>query len=109
MHSILKELILQRFQIEVNNFSAYGISKYLKGSKLSTHSDTGVYNTKRLITCLLYLKSAEKGGNLIFPEIEKSIDVEPNMLICFYSELKHEVSEIIEGERAVMILFAEAI
>ena len=101
--------ISERFDIVPDSFSEYGISRYPEGSKLSLHADTGVYNTKRLITCIIYIESAINGGDICFPEANKEISVEKGMLLCFYSELKHEVREIISGERIALVFFAEAI
>jgi len=104
----LHQLILDRFDIRINKFSKYGISKYPVGSSLGIHSDTGVYNTERLITCILYLSAANEGGNLCFPEINFEIEIKTGMLVCFYSELKHFVTKITRGERIAMVMFAES-
>jgi len=103
----ISKIIKDRFNIKISSFSKYGVSKYPKGSKLSPHADTGVYNTNRLITCIMYLDTAEKGGNLTFPQVNVELNVEIGMLVCFYSELIHEVTEIVSGERIAIVLFGE--
>lgn len=52
LHKRIHNLIVERFKISPDKFSDYGISRYPVGSKLSVHADTGVYNTKRLVTCV---------------------------------------------------------
>lgn len=108
VQSQILSAIEERFGIKPDRFSDYGISKYPTGSKLAPHSDTGVYNTKRLITCIIYLEPAIEGGILNFPEIGHEVIIQTGMLVCFYSELKHEVTEITRGERVALIFFAEA-
>jgi len=103
----IRKLIKDRFELSITKFSDYGVSRYPIGSKLSLHADTGAYNTNRLITCILYLKTPKKGGVLSFPEVNVNIQVEKGSLICFYSELKHLVTPIVEGERVAVVFFGE--
>lgn len=105
LKSNLQSLVKERYHIDAKGFTKYGVSKYPVNSKLSLHADTGVYNTDRLITFVIYLESPSNGGEIEFPEVEMLIKPQKGMLLSFYSELKHSVRMIERGERIALIFF----
>lgn len=72
---------------------------YPKGSHYARHSDRFRSNSHRVISFVLYLNpewNAGDGGELvIYPENSEEVKVEPVLgkLVCFRSELEHEVLE----------------
>lgn len=108
LRSRITTVVLTRFHLERVRLSEYSFSRYLHGASLALHADSGVYNTRRLVTCLLYLGERFDGGEISFPEVGVEIRPRPGSLLCFYSELRHEVHTVRNGSRTVLVMFAEA-
>ena len=86
---------------------SYFYSHMKKGGKNSLHVDN--YNEKysKDYSVILYLTNSYSGGNLVFPEQDLTIKPEPGTLIAFIGteDLKHEVQEVIDGDRVNIICF----
>jgi hypothetical protein len=86
---------------------SYFYSHMKKGGKNSLHIDN--YNEKysKDYSVILYLTNSYSGGNLVFPEQDLTIKPEPGTLIAFIGteDLKHEVQEVIDGDRVNIICF----
>jgi hypothetical protein len=86
---------------------SYFYSHMKKGGKNSLHVDN--YNEKysKDYSVILYLTNSYSGGNLVFPEQDLTIKPEPGTLIAFIGteDLKHEVEEVIDGDRVNIICF----
>ena len=86
---------------------SYFYSHMKKGGKNSLHVDN--YNEKysQDYSVILYLTNSYSGGNLVFPEQNLTIKPEPGTLIAFIGteDLKHEVEEVIDGDRVNIICF----
>jgi hypothetical protein len=86
---------------------SYFYSHMKKGGKNSLHVDN--YNEKysKDYSVILYLTNSYSGGNLVFPEQNLTIKPEPGTLIAFIGteDLKHEVQEVIDGDRVNIICF----
>ena len=86
---------------------SYFYSHMKKGGKNSLHIDN--YNEKysKDYSVILYLTNSYSGGNLVFPEQDLTIKPEPGTLIAFIGteDLKHEVQEVIDGDRVNIIFF----
>lgn len=94
----------------LNNFTISGfvLSKYVSGSHIREHSDTGVNSTKRLVTCVQYFNDEYSGGQLLFPRFDISYRPNKGELILFYSEYSHAVKQIISGIRYCMVSFVNS-
>lgn len=105
----LKLILQKQFGISKFEFGEFMTSRYEVGSHIKPHSDTGVYSTNRLITCILYLNQEFKGGELYFPDFNFSFKPSTGDLIAFWSEYSHGVSELLSGERACCVFFARSL
>lgn len=86
---------------------SYFYSHMKKGGKNELHVDN--YNEKYLkdYSAILYLTDSYSGGSLNFPEQDLIIKPKPGTLITFIGteNLKHEVQEVIDGDRVNIICF----
>jgi hypothetical protein len=86
---------------------SYFYSHMKKGGKNSLHVDN--YNEKyaKDYSVILYLTNSYSGGNLVFPEQNLILKPDPGTLVAFIGteDLKHEVTEVIDGNRVNLICF----
>jgi hypothetical protein len=86
---------------------SYFYSHMKKGGKNDLHVDN--YSEKYFndYSAILYLTDSYSGGNINFPDQDLNIKPKPGTLITFIGtdELKHEVQEVIDGDRVNIICF----
>jgi hypothetical protein len=86
---------------------SYFYSHMKRGGKNSLHVDN--YNEKysKDYSVILYLTNSYSGGNLVFPEQDLTLKPDPGTLVAFIGteDLKHEVTEVIDGDRVNLICF----
>jgi Rps23 Pro-64 3,4-dihydroxylase Tpa1-like proline 4-hydroxylase len=104
----LRQDVVARFGAPIDVMSRGMISKYVVGSHIRAHRDTGVYSTNRLVTCVAYLNDQYEGGALTFPQFGGSLSPNRGDCVCFYSELLHGVNEITAGTRYCIVWFGES-
>lgn len=76
----------------------YAILRYNSGQEYKSHYDGGSTDISRQLSCICYLNSDYKGGDLEFPNFKVKIKPEPGMLIIFpssfpYMHIAHPVTE----------------
>jgi hypothetical protein len=86
---------------------SYFYSHMKKGSKNTLHVDNYNEQYSKDYSVLLYLTNSYSGGNLVFPEQDLSLKPKPGTFIAFIGteDLKHEVEEVIDGDRVNIICF----
>ena len=105
--AIVNTLAMRQWSITISEFSRCVISKYGTGPGLEDHADTGVYNTNRILTVILYLNSNFSGGEIVFPR--QNIEFSPRQgdIVIFFSEYIHAVKPVTHGDRYVLVFFGE--
>ena len=105
----LYDHIKSSFQISGFTFGEFMFSKYKLNSHIKPHSDTGIYSTNRLITCVLYLNDLFEGGELYFPDFDYEYKPKKGGIITFWSEYSHGVKKLVLGERYCIVFFARSV
>jgi len=106
--------IFNSFSIDKEIYpSLLGFAKTSRGETGSPHSDSTGNNGEdngtsyRKFSALIYLGGTFSGGNLFFPNQDKTIIPQPNLLVMFPStyEYMHGVTEIFSGVRYSLTSF----
>ena len=86
---------------------SYFYSHMKKGGKNDLHVDNHSKEYFNDYSAILYLTDSYSGGNINFPDQELNIKPKPGTLVTFIGteELKHEVQEVIDGDRVNIICF----
>lgn len=79
------------------------VARYNKGGHYAPHTDAG--DSKRTLSCILYLNDDFAGGNLFFPLQDITITPKPGMLVLFPSNFIyiHQSTPITEGCKYAVI------
>lgn len=86
---------------------SYFYSHMKKGGKNNLHIDNHSEKYLKDYSAILYLTDSYSGGSLNFPEQDLNLKPKPGTLITFIGteKLKHEVQEVIDGDRVNIICF----
>jgi hypothetical protein len=86
---------------------SYFYSHMKKGGKNSLHVDNYSEEYANDYSVILYLTNTYSGGLLIFPDQDLILKPQPGTLVAFIGtdDLKHEVTEVIDGDRVNLICF----
>jgi Rps23 Pro-64 3,4-dihydroxylase Tpa1-like proline 4-hydroxylase len=98
----IKEIIKDKYGIDVAEKRDPHIAKWSPGMHLDTHVDDLSLNTsKNHISTVIYLNNEYTGGEIFFPKQNKRISPDPGDLIIFPGNYNypHEVVEILSGNR----------
>ena len=106
--SKFKTFLDEKFEITNYYFGEFMFSKYKLNSHIKPHSDTGIYSTNRLMTCVLYLNEEFEGGELYFPDFGYEYKPKQGDIISFWSEYSHGVKKLTNGERYCVVFFARS-
>ncbi len=101
------DLITKKWQFRDLVIRRLGLSKYEMGARVGRHRDTNYDETRRIVTCVIYLNEDFEGGRLIFPELDVAIEPTAGMLVLFLSELIHETEVADTRSRYCLVGFAE--
>jgi hypothetical protein len=113
---ITKELVENKFNKKVSVKNCVYVNMLTGGSN-PEHTDMGgishpdqqkvADDHNFQYSGLLYLNDGYEGGHLNFPEHNFKIVPKSGMLVFFHGhhELKHEVTEVISGERKNLVMF----
>lgn len=94
----LKIYLNQTCYLGIRDYEVH-FAVYPKGTFYARHSDRFRHNAHRVISFVLYLnpdwERADGGQLMIYPESGKPIEILPEAgkLVCFRSEIEHEVLE----------------
>jgi len=107
LSSLIRKLASETWGIPITGFSRTAVSKYEDSPGIDNHADSGVYNTNRILTIVLYLNEDFEGGKLLFPK--QAVELSPHQgdIVVFFSEYVHSVTPILHGRRYAMIFFGE--
>lgn len=111
--SIVKEYFLEKYEIlgtlEFNRI--FGVTMF-EGAELPAHRDEDANNEglfdgrKRSHVCSLLLNDDYEGGELVFPEQDKSIKAKAGDMVVFPGYyVSHGVAKITKGTRRVLLVF----
>ena len=110
---ILEEYFLDKYEMlgELKFNRVFGVTMH-EGSELPGHKDEDANNDgifdgkKRSHVCSVILNDDYEGGNLLFPDLEKSISPKAGDMVAFPGYyVKHGVSKITKGTRRVLLVF----
>jgi hypothetical protein len=78
-----------------------------KGGKNPLHVDNYDEKHSKDYSAILYLTNSYSGGNVVFAKQDLIIKPDPGTLVTFIGteDLKHEVQEVIDGDRVNVICF----
>jgi hypothetical protein len=86
---------------------SYFYSHMKKGGKNPLHVDNYDEKHSKDYSAILYLTNSYSGGNVVFAKQDLIIKPDPGTLVTFIGteDLKHEVQEVIDGDRVNVICF----
>lgn len=93
------------WNISLNEVSGTQLVKYVPGSHIRTHTDSGTKYSRRVMSVVAYLNDEYEGGHLSFPSLSFQIKPHTGSAIIFPSDYPHSVRVISAGLRYAFVTF----
>ena len=104
INSLIKPLIKQVWQIDLEEHSGTQMIRYGKGGHYVPHSDGGRDDlAERYFTVVCYLNDDFEGGHTSFPSLGAIIRPKTGQAVIFPSRYLHCAEPVTRGEKLVLI------
>lgn len=99
------QTVKNEWSISLNEVSGTQLVKYVPGSHIRTHTDSGTKFSRRVMSVVAYLNHDYEGGHLCFPSLDFQIKPLAGSAVIFPSDYPHSVRVVSAGLRYAFVTF----
>lgn len=99
------QTVKAEWNISLREVSGTQLVKYVPGSHIRTHTDSGTKFSRRVMSVVAYLNDEYEGGHLCFPALSFQIKPRTGSAIIFPSDYPHSVRVVSAGLRYAFVTF----